>query len=147
MPYNLPPTEIESSCRTRSDCPANFPALFTSATCPFTSYPDGTATSPSDGRGASSVAREVCPGCAFSESIGSSSRIPLYVPDGTVTFLGGGGGWCAGGGCASGAGARFSSAARLFVSGGGGGAFVILVAFTSVRWFIGLAVLMRSRYL
>src|ERR1700675_2519808 len=91
-PYNLPPTEMESSSRTSSDCPANFPALFTSTTWPFTSYPEGTGTSPSDGRGASSVARKVCPGCAFSESIGSSSRIAMDVPDGTVTFLGGGGG-------------------------------------------------------
>jgi len=66
-PYNLPPTEIESSSRTSSDCPANFPALFTSTTWPFKSYPEGTATSPSDGRGASSVARKVCPGWAFSE--------------------------------------------------------------------------------
>src|ERR1035441_4448720 len=80
MPYNLPLTEIESSCRTSSDCPLNFPALFTSSMWPFTSYPEGTAASLSDGRGESSVARKVCPGCAFSESIGSSSRTAIHVP-------------------------------------------------------------------
>src|ERR1019366_5031804 len=89
MKKDLPLTEIVSSCKTSSDCPANFPALFTSWTCPFTSYPEGTA-SPSEGRGASSVARKVCPGWAFSESRGSSSRIAIDVPDGTVTLFGAG---------------------------------------------------------
>src|SRR2546430_17582939 len=122
MPYSLPLTEIESSSRTNSDCPANFPALFTSTIWPFTSYPEGTATSPSDGRGASSVARKVCPGCAFSESSGSSSRIAMDVPDGTVTLLGGGGGggWGPGAARGAGAGGGVLSARRLRGSVGGG---------------------------
>src|SRR6202140_3792667 len=104
IPYSLPLTEIESSCRTSNDCPANFPALFTSTMWPFTSYPEGTTRSPSDGRDASSVARKVCPGCAFSESIGSSSRMAMDVPEGTGTFLGGGGGGGGGGGAGGAAG-------------------------------------------
>src|ERR1035441_2709258 len=115
MKKDLPLTEIVSSCRTSSDCPANFPALFTSWTCPFTSYPEGTA-SPSEGRGASSVARNVCPDWAFSESRGSSSRIAIDVPDGTVTLFGAGGG----AGAAAAAGTGCFSAAACSATGGGG---------------------------
>src|SRR4051812_43273723 len=50
-----------SSCITTDDCPANLPALFTSTRCPTSSTPAGTACSPSDVRGALSVARNVSP--------------------------------------------------------------------------------------
>src|SRR5271166_3447145 len=97
MLYDLLPTVIRSNCSTSSDLPANFPALFTSTMCPCTSYPEGSATSPSLDRGESRVARKVCPGWDVSELIASTSRIAIVVPEGIMTFFGAGGGGGAGG--------------------------------------------------
>src|SRR5947209_18940243 len=83
---------MRSNCRTRSDWPANFPADFTSTMCPSTSYPAGTAVSPSQANGESSVAWNVCPAWLVSESMASTSRTAKVAPEGSVTFCGGGGG-------------------------------------------------------
>src|SRR5271157_2711342 len=96
MLYDLLPTVIRSNCSTSSDLPANFPALFTSTMSPCTSYPEGSATSPSLDRGESRVARKVCPGWDASELIASTSRIAIVVPEGIVTFFGAGAGGGAG---------------------------------------------------
>src|SRR5271157_4086006 len=131
MLYDLSPTVIRSNCSTSSDLPANLPALFTSTICPCTSYPEGSATSPSLERGESKVARKVCPGWDVSESIASTSRIAIAVPEGIVTFFGAGGGGGVGG--ADGATGADCSAAIAAVGAASLGA-LDSAALDSIRW-------------
>src|SRR5271157_499707 len=136
MLYDLLPTVIRSNCSTSSDLPANFPALFTSTMCPCTSYPEGSATSPSLDRGESRVARKVCPGWDVSELIASTSRIAIVVPEGIVIFFGTGGG-----GGVGGAGGAASADCAVATAPAGATCMGALDsdAFDSIRWCAALA--------
>src|SRR5271166_2394519 len=103
MLYVLPFIETEVNSRVRTEFPAKRPALFTSATRPTTSAPDGMTVSPSITIGALSEPWKVSPTWLRSESRGSLSRTVSCVPAGMVTFCGGGGGGEGGGGCTAGA--------------------------------------------
>ena len=111
----LPFTDSDVNSRVSTELPAKRPALFTSATRPTTSAPDGITVSPSSTIGSLSEPWKVSPTWLRSESSGLSSRMVNCVPAGIVTFLGGAGGGGGGGGgvCSAGAHAGgVSSAAR-----------------------------------
>src|ERR1035437_738105 len=97
MLYVLPCAESDVNSSVRTELPAKRPALFTSATRPTTSAPDGITVSPSSTIGLLSEPWNVSPIWFRSESSGLSSRTVSCVPAGMVTFFGGTGG-CGGGG-------------------------------------------------
>src|ERR1035441_7401219 len=114
MLYVLPCAESDVNSSVRTELPAKRPALFTSATRPTTSAPDGITVSPSSTIGLLSEPWKVSPTWFRSESSGLSSRTVSCVPAGIVTFFGGTGG-CGGGGgvcCTGGAGGGESEERR-----------------------------------
>src|ERR1022692_1566813 len=110
MLYVLPFIDSDVNSSVRTELPAKRPALFTSATRPTTSAPDGTTVSPSSTIGSLSEPWKESPTWFFSESSGFSSLMTNCVPAGTVTFFGGAGG--GGGVCSAGAEGGVSSATR-----------------------------------
>src|ERR1035441_7850840 len=97
MLYVLPCAESDVCSSDLTELPAKRPALFTSATRPTISAPDGITVSPSSTIGLLSEPWKVSPTWFRSESSGLSSRTVSCVPAGIVTFFGGAGG-CGGGG-------------------------------------------------
>src|ERR1035437_1800173 len=114
MLYVLPFTDNEVNSSVRTELPAKRPALFTSATRPTISAPDGITVSPPSTMGLLSEPWQLSPTCFRWKSSELPSRTVSCVPAGIVTICGGAGG-CGGDGgicCTRGAEGGVSSASR-----------------------------------
>src|ERR1035437_976764 len=98
MLYVLPFTDNEVNSSVRTELPAKRPALFTSATRPTISAPDGITVSPPSTMGLLSEPWKLSPTWFRSESSGLSSRTVSCVPARIVAICGGEGGGGGGGG-------------------------------------------------